>query len=63
MVSVRTPKAVDSAVAKLNSEVPEGDVYGLPCDTRDCAQVEILWTSAVQVLGGVDRWINNAGIG
>ena len=63
MVSGRTPKAVDSAVAQLKSEVPEGDVHGQPCDTRDCAQVEALWTSAVQVLGGVDHWINNAGIG
>ncbi|MGA2641263.1 MAG: SDR family oxidoreductase [Spirochaetia bacterium] len=63
MVSGRTRQAVDSAVAHLKSEVPKGDVHGQPCDTGIYGQVEALWIAAVQELGGVDHWINNAGIG
>jgi NAD(P)-dependent dehydrogenase (short-subunit alcohol dehydrogenase family) len=63
MVSGRTAKAVDSAAARLKGEVPEGAVRGHPCDAGDYGQVESLWTAAVGAMGGVDHWINNAGIG
>jgi NAD(P)-dependent dehydrogenase (short-subunit alcohol dehydrogenase family) len=63
MVSGRTWHAVDSAVAQMKSAVPEGEVHGHPCDTGSYEQVEALWAAAVQALGGVDHWVNNAGIG
>jgi NAD(P)-dependent dehydrogenase (short-subunit alcohol dehydrogenase family) len=63
MVSGRTRHTLDSTVALLKSESPKGEVHGHPCDIGDYGQVEALWTAAVQALGGVDHWINNAGIG
>jgi NAD(P)-dependent dehydrogenase (short-subunit alcohol dehydrogenase family) len=63
MVSGRTRHTLDSAVALLKSASPKGEVHGHPCDIGDYGQVEALWTAAVQALGGVDHWINNAGIG
>jgi NAD(P)-dependent dehydrogenase (short-subunit alcohol dehydrogenase family) len=63
MVSGRTWHTLDSAVALLKSESPNGEIHGQPCDTGDYGQVEALWTAAVQALGGVDHWINNAGVG
>jgi NAD(P)-dependent dehydrogenase (short-subunit alcohol dehydrogenase family) len=63
MVSGRTWQAVDSAVALLKDTVREADVHGHPCDTGNYGQVEALWSAAVQAFGGVDHWINNAGIG
>ncbi len=61
MVSGRTWQAVDSAVAQLKSTVQEPVVHGHPCDTGNYEQVEGLWAAAVQTMGGVDHWINNAG--
>jgi len=63
MVSGRTREAVAEAVARLRSELPNGDLHGFPCDTGSCAQVEALWEESVKSMGGVDHWINNAGIG
>ena len=63
MVSGRTWQAVDSAIAQLKSAVREAEVYGHPCDTGNYVQVEALWTAAMLAFGGVDHWINNAGIG
>lgn len=61
-VSGRTSKAVDAAVARLRVEFPDGQVHGAACDTGHPCQVDGLWTSAVRAMGGVDHWINNAGI-
>lgn len=63
VVSGRTKDAVESAVARLSAEFPGADVRGFPCDTGIFSQVEALWAAAAQALGGVDHWINNAGIG
>ncbi len=63
MVSGRTWQAVDSAVAQLKEQVRDADVHGHPCDTGNYTQVEALWAAAAQEFGGVDHWINNAGIG
>jgi NAD(P)-dependent dehydrogenase (short-subunit alcohol dehydrogenase family) len=63
VVSGRTGQAVDAAVAELRSAVPGADVLGIPCDTGNPGQVDALWQESVRALGGVDHWINNAGIG
>ena len=63
VVSGRTHEATHAAVASLKGDYPGAVVHGFPCDTGVYAQVEALWDSARQALGGVDHWINNAGIG
>ncbi len=62
-VSGRTVGPVEAAVAQLIREFPGSSVHGCPCDTGSYAQVEALWDQACRAWGGVDHWINNAGIG
>ncbi|MDA0633055.1 SDR family NAD(P)-dependent oxidoreductase [Nonomuraea sp. MCN248] len=60
VVSGRSQAAVDEAVERLR---PEGQrVHGRAVDVSDAEQVEQLWDFAVDALGGVDLWINNAGV-
>jgi len=62
VVSGRTPAAVDEALAALRAEYPQAQVHGVACDVADPSQVQALWDGAVKALGGIDHWINNAGI-
>lgn len=62
-VSGRTREAVDEAVGKLQPEATAGAlVVGRPTDVSDAAQVQALWDQAAAELGGVDLWVNNAGV-
>jgi NAD(P)-dependent dehydrogenase (short-subunit alcohol dehydrogenase family) len=61
-VSGRTRGAVDGAVARLRADFPGAAVHGYPCDTGSAAQVDALWADAARAMGGVDHWVNNAGI-
>lgn len=61
-VSGRTSAAVEAAVAGLRAEYPGCAVHGCACDTGSSAQVDALWAAAAAAMGGVDHWINNAGI-
>jgi NAD(P)-dependent dehydrogenase (short-subunit alcohol dehydrogenase family) len=63
MVSGRMWSAVDATTRLLAEEHAGTLVRGFPCDTGNPAQVDALWEAAVDALGGVDHWINNAGIG
>ena len=63
MISGRTWGAVDASLELLKRELPDAMVFGFPCDTGVYQQVETLWNESVKALGGVDHWINNAGIG
>lgn len=63
VVTGRTQEAVDEAVGKLTPESTGGArVVGVPTDVADAAQVQALWDAAVEALGSVDLWINNAGV-
>jgi NAD(P)-dependent dehydrogenase (short-subunit alcohol dehydrogenase family) len=62
VVSGRTREAVDAALSGLRAEFPYATVHGIPCDVARPDQVQALWDGAVEALGGVDHWINNAGI-
>jgi NAD(P)-dependent dehydrogenase (short-subunit alcohol dehydrogenase family) len=62
-VSGRTVQSVTAAVDGLKKDFPETRIYGFVCDTAHHEQVDALWASAAQAMGGVDHWINNAGIG
>lgn len=58
-VAVASPNGGDSAAAAR--ELGEG-AAGFGCDVSDIAQVQALWDDAVDCFGGVDLWINNAGL-
>ncbi|WP_030907906.1 SDR family oxidoreductase [Streptosporangium amethystogenes] len=63
IVSGRTQAAVDDAVERLRPEASgDATVHGRAVDVTDPEQVEALWSAAVDALGGVDLWINNAGV-
>jgi len=63
VVSGRGAAAVDAAVTRLRNEKRGAVVHGVPCDVGVPEQVDALWEASVKRLGGVDHWINNAGIG
>lgn len=60
VIASRTQKAVDQAVMKLRGNGAQ--VEGLACDVSDLRQVEALAEFAIQKLGGLDIWVNNAGL-
>jgi len=60
VVSSRTASAVDETVASLRSR--GALVSGMPCDVADPAALEALLAYAIETHGGVDVWVNNAGI-
>jgi len=62
MISSRTAQAVDDVVAELRAEWPERNVVGRVCDVGDYGQVQNLWQRAVENLGSVEIWVNNAGV-
>jgi len=61
VVSSRSAERVEAAVGQLSQEFPEGSVIGLACDVSQGADVETLADFAVEHLGSLDIWINNAG--
>jgi glucose 1-dehydrogenase len=60
VIASRTQNAVDKAVSKLQEK--GALVEGIACDVSDLRQVEALAEFAVQKFGGLDIWINNAGL-
>ena len=61
MISSRRPEAVDQVVAELRDSYPDRNITGRVCDVAAYAQVQNLWDRAVEALGSVDIWVNNAG--
>jgi NAD(P)-dependent dehydrogenase (short-subunit alcohol dehydrogenase family) len=62
VVSGRGTDSVTDAAKRLEDGPGSGRVVGTVCDVSDPASVQALWDSAVAELGGVDLWINNAGV-
>jgi NAD(P)-dependent dehydrogenase (short-subunit alcohol dehydrogenase family) len=60
VISARDESGVGKAAASLNAIGP-GRAIGQPCDVTHKSEVQALWDRAVQELGRVDIWINNAG--
>jgi len=60
VIAARTQKAVDKAVRKLRLNGAQAE--GLACDVSDIQQVEALAEFAIRTFGGLDIWVNNAGI-
>ncbi len=63
LISGRDPRATDEVAAGLRRDFPGRQVHCFACDVGDPDQVQSLWEQAVKALGGVDHWINNAGLG
>ena len=62
-VNGRSEASVSRAVAALSAESDPGDrLIGVAAEVDDYAQVQHLWDQAAATFGGVDIWINNAGI-
>ena len=61
-ISGRSADQVEAVVAELGQYYGESRVCGTACDITDPAQLQALWDGAAGAFGGVDMWINNAGI-
>lgn len=62
VISGRTAQAVTEAIAAIEQGGGTGKVTGLATDVTDLAQVEALWAKAASSFGGIDVWVNNAGV-
>jgi NAD(P)-dependent dehydrogenase (short-subunit alcohol dehydrogenase family) len=61
VVSSRSDASVAAAVDELNSMAPD-HASGIAADVSNIDDVRALWKHAVDKLGSVDIWINNAGV-
>lgn len=61
-ISGRNAETVDATRRDLASLWGQEMVYGRACDVTVYEQVQGLWDFALREFGGVDVWINNAGI-
>jgi NAD(P)-dependent dehydrogenase (short-subunit alcohol dehydrogenase family) len=63
-ISGRDAGAVEAAIRDLRSEASAapGRIAGAACDVSDAAALQRLWDAAQAAFGGVDIWINNAGL-
>ena len=62
-VSGRSGAAVSTCVAELAQRYGAELVTGRACEVTRPADLQALWDAAAQRFGGVDVWINNAGLG
>lgn len=60
VVSGRNEARLMEVVAELSPL--QGECAGKACDVAELEQVQSLWNHAVECFGGVDIWINNAGL-
>ena len=60
VVAGRTTEALDTLVAEITRN--GGRALAVPTDVSDEAAVQALAERAVEAFGGIDTWINNAGV-
>lgn len=60
VIGSRSSSSVEKAVEAIKKE--GGRVAGLPCDVGQLGQVQALAQYAVDEFGGLDVWVNNAGL-
>ena len=60
-ITGRSQDSVDKALEQLRATA-DTPVIGFPCDAGNLQQVQQVWDSTVDRFGGVDIWINNAGV-
>jgi NAD(P)-dependent dehydrogenase (short-subunit alcohol dehydrogenase family) len=62
IVNGRDHERVEQACVDLAIQYGSESLYGFPASVSDPQEMENLWTYAVENLGAVDIWINNAGL-
>ncbi len=62
IVSGRTQEACDKAVSHLSSKHTADNIFAVPCDVTNYAEMQNLWDRSAEKFGQIDVWINNAGI-
>ena len=62
MISGRTKETVNEVTRGLVDHFSEDQILGVACDMREYRQVQHLWKATADHFGGVDIWINNAGV-
>jgi NAD(P)-dependent dehydrogenase (short-subunit alcohol dehydrogenase family) len=62
MLSGSNQDSVAEARARMTGDGVTARVEGQPCNVGDANQVRNLWDASVGAFGGVDIWINNAGL-
>jgi NAD(P)-dependent dehydrogenase (short-subunit alcohol dehydrogenase family) len=63
VVSGRKESSSEATAEELAPQDARERVHACACDVRVEAQVEALWECAYKHYGGVDIWVNNAGLG
>ncbi|MHA1199767.1 MAG: SDR family oxidoreductase, partial [Candidatus Heimdallarchaeaceae archaeon] len=61
VISSRNIDRVNKAVKNLETEFPKSKILGLKCDVTQPSEYESLAKSAIDTLGEINIWINNAG--
>jgi NAD(P)-dependent dehydrogenase (short-subunit alcohol dehydrogenase family) len=61
-ITGRSQGSVDNGLAALAADAGDGAVIGVPCLVGDLEQVQSVWDLTAEAFGGIDIWINNAGI-
>lgn len=62
VISGRSNSSVQSSMDALSKDYPAEHIAGFACDVTQYEQVKALWEKAHARFGGIDIWINNAGI-
>ncbi len=62
IVNGRSHERVEQACVDLAMNYGSENLYGFPATVSNPDEVESLWSYAVENLGSVDIWINNAGL-
>ena len=62
-VNGRSQDSVDKAVASLSEKHDAANIAGQAGDVTKPEDHQAMWNTAVAKFGGVDIWINNAGVG
>jgi len=57
----RNEEQLSAAIASLRTEFGSSSIHGLRCDVSSASDVAALASFAVESLGTVHFWINNAG--
>ncbi len=61
-ISGRSPESAQAVATELGEYYGDQRVCAAACDITQSAQLQNLWDTAAEAFGGVDVWINNAGI-
>ncbi|MEP5763627.1 MAG: SDR family oxidoreductase [Halieaceae bacterium] len=62
VISGRSQEQVDSVVADFAASFGADKVAGIACDITSLASLQGLWDFSKDKYGGIDLWVNNAGI-